>query len=89
MAQDKLKSNKKHIRSLQVKLTKATAQQKVGKKQVQREYQWNGEESTFTDNFTQFYKVFLFPQCNFLRDGWHELAVTFMCLREQIMRIAG
>jgi hypothetical protein len=62
----------KEIKTLEVRLKKATTQQKGTKKQVRMDFQWNGEESIFADTVTQFCKTYLFPRFKFLKHGWND-----------------
>ena len=66
-----LKSKDKKIKELEVKLVKASVQQRQTKKQVQKEYQWSGEETNFADSVSQFCKLFLFGRFKFLKEGWN------------------
>ncbi len=61
MAQANIKLKMKEIKTLEVRLKKATTQQKGTKKQVRMDFQWSGKESIFADTVTQFCKTYLFP----------------------------
>ena len=71
-AQANIKLKTKEIKTLEVRLKKATTQQKGTKKQVRMDFQWNGEESIFADTVTQFCKTYLFPRFKFLKHGWND-----------------
>ena len=53
MTQANIKLKTKQIKTLEVRLKKATTQQKITKKQVRMDFQWNGKESIFADTVTQ------------------------------------
>jgi hypothetical protein len=54
---------------MELRLSKSHARQT---KRQMIDYNWDGEEASFTDLVLSFVKEYLFPRYKFLKDGWME-----------------
>jgi len=58
------------IKSLRSEIRVLKSHDRLTKRQMRIEYDWNGEEANFSDKVSHWCKEFLFPRYKFLNDGW-------------------